>query len=181
MRGSRRLRSGQRLVCIVNLFASFLKGLTLFSWQATCYGILRYMIQRPRHIGRYHYYSLASWIFFRYTSRLVVSRVGGLGLFLSTLFTDNYISTDPAISDIINGYNAFVDRIEQLGLPSAIEEKPRLDVSSVIPASAHARSLVASSAGQRNQRAPETKALDHDQSPPPRSRDLAIRPSPIHA
>ncbi|KAJ9109817.1 hypothetical protein QFC20_003233 [Naganishia adeliensis] len=34
---------------------------------------------------------------------------------------------DPAITDIINGYNAFVDRIEQLDLPRAIEEKPKLD------------------------------------------------------
>ncbi|GHJ86459.1 hypothetical protein NliqN6_2861 [Naganishia liquefaciens] len=34
---------------------------------------------------------------------------------------------DPAIIDIINKYNAFVTLIEQLGLPRAIEEKPRLD------------------------------------------------------
>jgi hypothetical protein len=39
------------------------------------------------------------------------------------------VSPDPAIADIINGYNAFVDRIEQLDLPRAIEEKPKLDVS----------------------------------------------------
>jgi hypothetical protein len=36
---------------------------------------------------------------------------------------------DPAIVDVINKYNAFVTLVEQLGLPSAIEEKPRLDVS----------------------------------------------------
>lgn len=43
-----------------------------------------------------------------------------------------HYSTDPAIIDVINKYNAFVTLVEQLGLPSAIEEKPRLDVSPAV-------------------------------------------------
>lgn len=40
----------------------------------------------------------------------------------------SYHLTDPAIMDVISKYNAFVTLIEQLGLPRAIEQKPRLDV-----------------------------------------------------
>jgi tRNA nucleotidyltransferase (CCA-adding enzyme) len=38
------------------------------------------------------------------------------------------ISLDLGVLEVIDRYNAFVNRIEELGLPAAIQEKPRLDV-----------------------------------------------------